>query len=121
MYKPSMSINLTRFKILLLTCSIYVYQMINKEPALLTPGIVFFLAGHNVVLLANHQTEADPGVFALSLEKTHPKLATDVIYVAGGQFTNRTLGPVRCFGVRDVIDRGDKGWLILEFVPGTHG
>ncbi|GFR48340.1 hypothetical protein Agub_g10227 [Astrephomene gubernaculifera] len=38
---------------------------------------------HNVVLLANHQTEADPGVFAHMLSTTHPKLATDVIYVAG--------------------------------------
>ncbi len=39
--------------------------------------------GHNVVLLANHQTEADPGVFAHMLAATHPQLATDVIYVAG--------------------------------------
>ncbi len=39
--------------------------------------------GHNVVLLANHQTEADPGVFAHMLMATHPQLATDVIYVAG--------------------------------------
>ncbi|GLC41494.1 hypothetical protein PLESTB_001005500 [Pleodorina starrii] len=38
---------------------------------------------HNVVLLANHQTEADPGVFAHMLASTHPQLATDVIYVAG--------------------------------------
>jgi glycerol-3-phosphate O-acyltransferase len=40
-------------------------------------------AGHNVVLLANHQTEADPGVFAHMLEATHPRLARDVVYVAG--------------------------------------
>lgn len=40
-------------------------------------------AGHNVVLLANHQTEADPAVFALLLEAEFPDLATDVIYVAG--------------------------------------
>jgi glycerol-3-phosphate O-acyltransferase len=40
-------------------------------------------AGHNVVLLANHQTEADPAVFALLLEAAFPRLATDVIYVAG--------------------------------------
>lgn len=39
--------------------------------------------GHSVVLLANHQTEADPGVFAHMLMASHPKLATDVIYVAG--------------------------------------
>lgn len=40
-------------------------------------------SGHNVVLLANHQTEADPAVFALLLESEFPELATDVIYVAG--------------------------------------
>eukprot|EP00803_Ostreobium_quekettii_P004878 evm.model.scf_1861EXC.1 EVM.evm.TU.scf_1861EXC.1 scf_1861EXC:4626-5861(-) len=40
-------------------------------------------AGHNVVLLANHQTEADPAVFAHMLGATHPRLAQDVIYVAG--------------------------------------
>jgi glycerol-3-phosphate O-acyltransferase len=40
-------------------------------------------AGENVVLLANHQTEADPAVFALLLEAKFPGLATDVIYVAG--------------------------------------
>eukprot|EP00879_Flechtneria_rotunda_P024305 GHRR01025760.1.p1 GENE.GHRR01025760.1~~GHRR01025760.1.p1 ORF type:complete len:277 (+),score=61.31 GHRR01025760.1:368-1198(+) len=38
---------------------------------------------HNVVLFANHQTEADPGVFAHMLAATHPNLATDVCYVAG--------------------------------------
>ena len=38
-------------------------------------------AGENVVLLANHQTEADPGVFAHMLKSTHPSMATDVIYV----------------------------------------
>lgn len=35
------------------------------------------------MLLANHQTEADPAVFAHMLEKSNPELATDVIYVAG--------------------------------------
>lgn len=40
-------------------------------------------AGENVILLANHQTEADPGVWALLLEKHLPNLATEIIYVAG--------------------------------------
>lgn len=40
-------------------------------------------AGDNVVLLANHQTEADPAVWALLLEGAFPGLATDVAYVAG--------------------------------------
>ncbi|GAB4815594.1 hypothetical protein N2152v2_002640, partial [Parachlorella kessleri] len=40
-------------------------------------------AGENCVMLANHQTEADPAVWALMLEAAFPRLATDVIYVAG--------------------------------------
>lgn len=49
-------------------------------------------AGDNVVLVANHQTEADPAVFALLLEEIHPKLATDVIYIAG----DRVVGDPMC-------------------------
>ncbi|MEW5307090.1 MAG: hypothetical protein WDW36_009508 [Sanguina aurantia] len=40
-------------------------------------------AKHNVILLANHQTEADPGVFAHMLAASHPEMATSVVYVAG--------------------------------------
>ncbi|GJP50767.1 hypothetical protein CLOM_g9932 [Closterium sp. NIES-68] len=40
-------------------------------------------AGHNVILMTNHQTEADPGVIALMLESSHPRLATSITYVAG--------------------------------------
>ncbi|EIE18809.1 glycerol-3-phosphate O-acyltransferase [Coccomyxa subellipsoidea C-169] len=43
----------------------------------------YLARGDNVIMLANHQTEADPAVWALLLEKTHPSLATGVIYVAG--------------------------------------
>ncbi|XWS38799.1 hypothetical protein CRYUN_Cryun19dG0161200 [Craigia yunnanensis] len=39
--------------------------------------------GHNVVLISNHQTEADPGIIALFLEKTNPHIAENMIYVAG--------------------------------------
>lgn len=39
--------------------------------------------GHNVVLISNHQTEADPAVIALLLEKTNPHVAESLIYVAG--------------------------------------
>ncbi|KZV41575.1 glycerol-3-phosphate acyltransferase, chloroplastic [Dorcoceras hygrometricum] len=39
--------------------------------------------GENVILISNHQTEADPAVIALLLETTHPHLAEDLIYVAG--------------------------------------
>jgi glycerol-3-phosphate O-acyltransferase len=39
--------------------------------------------GDNVILLANHQTEPDPQVISILLEKTHPKFAKDMIFVAG--------------------------------------
>lgn len=39
--------------------------------------------GHNVILMSNHQTEADPAVIALLLEATHPYIAENLIYVAG--------------------------------------
>jgi glycerol-3-phosphate O-acyltransferase len=37
----------------------------------------------NVILLANHQTETDPQAISILLEKTHPLLAEQIIYVAG--------------------------------------
>lgn len=37
----------------------------------------------NVILFANHQTEVDPQLMSLVLEKTHPKLGEEVIFVAG--------------------------------------
>lgn len=39
--------------------------------------------GENVVLVANHQTEADPAVMALLLETTHPYVAQSLTYIAG--------------------------------------
>ncbi|XP_039057236.1 glycerol-3-phosphate acyltransferase ATS12, chloroplastic-like [Hibiscus syriacus] len=39
--------------------------------------------GHNVVLISNHQSEADPAIIALLLEKTNPFIAENMIYVAG--------------------------------------
>ncbi|MGE5195825.1 MAG: 1-acyl-sn-glycerol-3-phosphate acyltransferase [Anaerolineae bacterium] len=38
---------------------------------------------HNVILLANHQTEADPQAISILLEKTHPEFAKELIFVAG--------------------------------------
>ncbi len=37
----------------------------------------------NIIFLANHQSEVDPLLIYLLLEKRFPKLATDIIYVAG--------------------------------------
>jgi glycerol-3-phosphate O-acyltransferase len=39
--------------------------------------------GHNVILLANHQTEPDPQAISLLLENTHPTFAEKMIFVAG--------------------------------------
>ncbi|CAN4076288.1 unnamed protein product [Withania somnifera] len=39
--------------------------------------------GDNVVLMSNHQSEADPAVIALLLELKHPDIAENIIYVAG--------------------------------------
>lgn len=39
--------------------------------------------GHNIVLFANHQTEADPQAISILLNRSHPQLADKIIYVAG--------------------------------------
>lgn len=39
--------------------------------------------GDNVILFANHQTESDPQIISVLLEKTHPKIGESIIYVAG--------------------------------------
>jgi len=39
--------------------------------------------GHNVVLMSNHQTEADPAIIALLLEKSNPWISENIVYVAG--------------------------------------
>ncbi|XP_047342584.1 glycerol-3-phosphate acyltransferase, chloroplastic-like isoform X2 [Impatiens glandulifera] len=39
--------------------------------------------GHNVILMSNHQSEADPAIIALLLEATHPYISENTIYVAG--------------------------------------
>jgi len=67
----------------------YVRHLVNFNESVLGHTEIFdkieaqLAAGDNVVMLANHQTEADPAVWALLLEKTHPRLASDVVYVAG--------------------------------------
>lgn len=45
----------------------------------------------NVILLANHQTELDTQVISLLLEKTHPQLAREMIFVAGHRVTTDPL------------------------------
>ncbi len=47
--------------------------------------------GNNVILLANHQIEADPQAISLMLESTYPELAEDMIFVAGMRVTTDPL------------------------------
>ena len=48
-------------------------------------------AGENVIILANHQSEADPGIWAHMLINTHPRLAKSVFYVAGDRVVSDPL------------------------------
>jgi glycerol-3-phosphate O-acyltransferase len=49
-------------------------------------------AGENVVFFANHQSEADPQVMSVMLEKAGMnKMAEDLVYVAGHKVTTDTL------------------------------
>lgn len=56
--------------------TVYGLEIANEIEALLKRG-------ENAILLANHQTEPDPQAIAILLEKTHPKLSLEIIYVAG--------------------------------------
>lgn len=47
--------------------------------------------GENVVLFGNHQTEPDPQVISLLLDRTHPKIAEEIIFVAGHRVTTDPL------------------------------
>lgn len=81
----------------------YVRGLINFDKSVVGNTEVFekieaqLAAGENVVLLANHQTEADPAVWALLLEKTFPRLATDIVYVAGDRVVTDPL--CKCFSM----------------------
>lgn len=41
------------------------------------------LEGHNIVLISNHQTEADPATIGLLIEKKYPHIAEKMVFVAG--------------------------------------
>merc|ERR1719238_2033241 len=51
-------------------------------------------AGDNVVLFANHQSEADPQIFSVLLDPLYPGFAESTIFVAGDRVTTDLLaGP----------------------------
>lgn len=37
------------------------------------------LQGHNIILMSNHQTEADPAIISLLLEKQLPYIAENIV------------------------------------------
>ncbi|XP_057417180.1 glycerol-3-phosphate acyltransferase, chloroplastic [Lotus japonicus] len=39
--------------------------------------------GHNIILMSNHQTEADPAIIALLIESRLPYIAENMTYIAG--------------------------------------
>ena len=47
--------------------------------------------GNNIILLSNHQIEADPQAISLLLETSYPKLAEEMIFVAGERVTTDPL------------------------------
>lgn len=47
--------------------------------------------GDNVILLANHQIEADPQAISILLEKEFPKIGQEMIFVAGERVTTDPL------------------------------
>ena len=47
----------------------------------------YVMAGENVILLSNHQAEADPTILAILLEKLYPGLIKNMISVAGARVT----------------------------------
>lgn len=56
-------------------------------------------AGDNVFLLSNHQTECDPQLMYLLLEKNHPELSRRIIFVAGHRVTHDPISVPLSLGV----------------------
>lgn len=49
----------------------------------------FLAQGHNVIILSNHQTEADPQVISILLEREGlSDLAEKIVFIAGHKVTN---------------------------------
>lgn len=53
------------------------------EPSVLEEMNASLEKGDNIILLANHQSESDPQLLSLLLEKQYPRLAENIIFVAG--------------------------------------
>jgi glycerol-3-phosphate O-acyltransferase len=76
-------------------------------------------AGDNVVFFANHQSEADPQVMSLMLEKAgFPELAAEVTYVAGHKVTTDPLAIPFSMGRNLICIHSKKH---IEADPDTKG
>jgi glycerol-3-phosphate O-acyltransferase len=79
------------------------------------------LQGHNVVLMSNHQTEADPAIIALLLEKSNPWICENIVYVAGDRVVTDLLCKPFSMGrsfssPRNIVIR-DNVVFLLSFTP----
>ncbi|XLU20118.1 hypothetical protein S245_056184, partial [Arachis hypogaea] len=76
--------------------------------------------GHNIILISNHQTEADPAVIALLIEKKAPHLAENMTYVAGDRVvTDPLCKPFsigRCWWLYLFTRATLVGWLVSMIV-----
>lgn len=54
--------------------------------------------GENVIFLANHQTEADPQAISILLDESFPKVAEEMIFVAGERVTTDPLAAPASMG-----------------------
>jgi glycerol-3-phosphate O-acyltransferase len=59
-------------------------------------------AGENTILLANHQTEADPQLMHLMLRSSHQELATSMRFLAGERVQKDPIAAPFCLG-RDLV------------------
>lgn len=74
--------------------------------------------GDNVILFGNHQTEPDPQAIILLLEKSHPKLAKGMIFVAGHRVTTDPLAVPFSMGINLLCVYSKRH---IEADPATKG
>ncbi|KAH9687379.1 glycerol-3-phosphate acyltransferase [Citrus sinensis] len=58
-------------------------EIVLSNMAVAFDRVLLDIEGHNIVLISNHQTEADPAIIALLLESTNPHVAENLTYIAG--------------------------------------
>lgn len=70
-------------------------------------------AGANVVLLANHQSEADAAFIPLMTASSHPEIGEKVIYVAGDRVTSDLMAKPFSMG-RNLLNVHSKKYMDAE-------